>query len=241
MYSRKEIKSKAKEVFKAHYWPSVAAALILGLCTAGGGAAGRSSSGTSGSGAGSAMQEIMSDPTAVKILIGIAMIIVTACVVASLLNILIGNVIRVGGSQFHLACRTEENVPVGSLFNFFKGGVYGNVVKVMFLKGLFISLWGLLFVIPGIIKSLQYSQVEYILSEDPTISWAEARDRSKAMMAGNKMRLFWFELSFIGWGILAALTLGIAGVFWTNPYLHHAKAGFYEYVKNPDGAAYEEA
>ena len=100
----------------------------------------------------------------------------------------------------------------------------------MFLMHIFIFLWSLLFIIPGIIKMFSYAMTPYILEENPELSAGEAIDRSRAMMKGHKFDLFWLWLSFIGWLILSLLTLGIGGL-WLGPYQQTAIAAFYEDVK----------
>ena len=100
----------------------------------------------------------------------------------------------------------------------------------MFLMHIFIFLWSLLFIIPGIIKMFSYAMTPYILEENPELSAGEAIDRSRAMMKGHKFDLFWLWLSFIGWLILSLLTLGIGGL-WLGPYQQTAYAAFYEDVK----------
>ena len=99
------------------------------------------------------------------------------------------------------------------------------------LEHLFIFLWSLLFVIPGIIKSLAYSFNRYILSDCPNLTAREALNLSKKMTSGIKGELFVFELSFIGWWILTAFTCGILCVY-TIPYYTMAKATLYESIKN---------
>ena len=107
---------------------------------------------------------------------------------------------------------------------------YWHKVWGMFLMGLFIALWTLLFIIPGIIKMFSYAMTPFILEENPDLTANEAIDRSRAMMKGHKFDLFWLLLSFIGWGILCALTLGI-GTLWLTPYMQTSIASFYEDVK----------
>ncbi len=68
-----------------------------------------------------------------------------------------------------------------------------------------IFLWGLLFVIPGVIAYYRYSQAFYILADHPEYSVTQCVEESKRLMYGNKGKLFCLELSFIGWGFLAAL------------------------------------
>ena len=102
--------------------------------------------------------------------------------------------------------------------------------KVTFLVGLYTFLWSLLFVIPGIIKSISYSMSMYILAENKGKSAKECIDESKQMTEGHKMDLFVLELSFIGWGLLCAVTLGIAGI-WVLPYMQATYANAYNSLK----------
>ena len=107
---------------------------------------------------------------------------------------------------------------------------YWHKVWGMLLTGIFVFLWSLLLVIPGIIKLFSYSMTKYILEEYPELSASEAIDRSRAMMRGHKFDLFWLYLSFIGWAILCVLTAGI-GYLWLVPYMETAETAFYEDVK----------
>ncbi len=91
-------------------------------------------------------------------------------------------------------------------------------------------LWTLLFIIPGIIAQIGYSQVWFILTEDDEISPNDALKKSKEMMYGYKMQYFLLGLSFIGWIILAILTCGI-GLLWVLPYIQTSNAKFYEDLK----------
>lgn len=124
---------------------------------------------------------------------------------------------------------TEGRKPeVGDLFSQFN-----NIIPAFctsFLVGLYTFLWSLLFVIPGIVKACSYSQAMYILAEDPTIGASEAINRSKAMMEGHKMEYFLLGLSFMGWSILGAFTLGILYI-WLIPYMSATYANYYKSLK----------
>lgn len=102
--------------------------------------------------------------------------------------------------------------------------------KTTFLVGLFTTLWSLLFVVPGIIKALSYSQAMYIVAENPEVDAMEAINRSKKMMDGHKMDLFVLQLSFIGWALLGMLTFGILYI-WLIPYMNATMANFYNSIK----------
>ena len=107
---------------------------------------------------------------------------------------------------------------------------YWHKVWGMFLMAVFIFLWSLLLVIPGIIKCFSYAMTPFILEEHPELTANEAIDHSRAMMKGHKFDLFWLILSFIGWLILCMFTFGI-GYLWLTPYMETSVAAFYEDVK----------
>ncbi len=103
------------------------------------------------------------------------------------------------------------------------------------LNRLFIFLWTLLLVIPGIIKTYSYSMGYFILHDHPELTPNQARKRSMELMKGNKWRLFCLDFSFIGWWILCLMTFGILS-FWIDPYHQAARAEFYENLVNPNAA-----
>lgn len=100
----------------------------------------------------------------------------------------------------------------------------------MLLTGIFVFLWSLLLIIPGLIKSFAYALTPYILVDRPELSANEAINLSQKMMKGHKFDFFWLMLSFLGWIFLSILTLGI-GLFWLTPYMYTAYAAFYRDVK----------
>ena len=124
--------------------------------------------------------------------------------------------------------RTGGEIKIESLFD-----GYSDFVRVSFtllLAYLYMLLWTLLFIIPGIIKSISYSQTIYVLKDNPELGYNQAIERSMAMMEGYKWDYFCLLLSFIGWFILICLTMGIASI-WVTPYFAATSAHFYEYVK----------
>lgn len=124
--------------------------------------------------------------------------------------------------------RTGEVVRIENLFDGFKD--YARVFLTNLLQSIYIVLWTLLLIVPGIIKSISYSQTFFVLKDNPELKNNAAIERSMAMMEGHKMEYFCLILSFIGWLLLGILTLGI-GLLWVNPYIATATAHFYEYVK----------
>jgi uncharacterized membrane protein len=106
---------------------------------------------------------------------------------------------------------------------------FGSALALTFFMGLFVCLWTLLLLVPGIIKGLGYSMAIYILHDNPGISPFDALKKSQSMMKGYKLKLFLLELSFIGWTLLGCLT--IIGWLWVVPYQGLAIANFYENLK----------
>ena len=101
----------------------------------------------------------------------------------------------------------------------------------MLLMGIYVFFWMLFLVIPGIIMAIAYSLTPFILKDYPELSVGQAIQMSEKMMRGHKMRYFLLTLSFIGWGLLGILTLGI-GYIWLTPYMYTTTAAFYQDVKN---------
>lgn len=110
---------------------------------------------------------------------------------------------------------------------------YGNVIRNglgMLLMQVFIFLWCLLLLIPGIIKSFSYALTPFLLVDNPELTPNQALNLSSKMMKGHRFDLFWLILSFIGWIFIGILTLGIA-YFWLLPYMYASISAFYEDVR----------
>ncbi|MDE6276010.1 MAG: DUF975 family protein [Clostridia bacterium] len=145
-------------------------------------------------------------------------------IVFSIAGLIVMGPLTIGLSAIGLNAARDKEVEMGMLFNGFKD--FGRSWVLYFTNNLFIILWTMLFVIPGIIKTFAYSMSYYILIDNPTMSASQARKKSIEMMKGNKWRLFCLEFSFIGWLLLSLLTLGIL-LFWVMPYMEVARAKFY--------------
>ncbi len=133
------------------------------------------------------------------------------------------SVIRAGDIQF----TTLFTVPFGSLDGFFKKlGTY-------WLKVLYLFLWRLLFIIPGIVKSYSYAMTEYILLDNPELTANEAITKSREMMNGYKWKLFVLDLSFILWRLLCMIPVvgTVVNVLYLTPYVSATRAAFYEELK----------
>jgi len=102
----------------------------------------------------------------------------------------------------------------------------------LFYRDLYVILWALLLIIPGIVKMYQYYMVPYILTDNPDMEYRAALDKSREMMEGNKWKTFVLGLSFILWDFLGALTFGIVEVFYVQPYRHLTFAALYRELRD---------
>lgn len=117
-----------------------------------------------------------------------------------------------------------------TLFSGFQHG-YLNGVGAMFVTYLFIWLWSLLLIVPGIIKALQYCLVPFILADNPDMPGSRAREISRMLTDGEKGNIFVFFLSFIGWIFLGALCLGV-GILFVYPYYYASFAELYLFLRD---------
>lgn len=274
MWTRKELKAKAKAALKMNYWKTVLVALLVIVLTGGESVASSVSSRSSGAGQdeyensvvitdtmsdeeiaelldgidestleeievavpedGNEIQEELMEPMPadffpeigiIALFILLILLLVVLAVALTLCAFLV-NPLIVGASRFFLSDlnRPAEVKEVTYAFDH----NYRETVKTMFWRDLYIILWGLLLVVPGIVKAYEYRMIPYLLAEDPTMTKDRAFAESKRMMSGQKWRTFVLDLSFIGWGILSLLTLGILYVFYVKPYKCLTDAALYE-------------
>lgn len=139
-----------------------------------------------------------------------------------------------GYTVFFLNIIREKKIDWDSIFDGYKNGEWKRIGGTYLLYYIYVILWTLLLIIPGIIKALSYSMTPFILQDDPTISGNAAIEKSMRMMDGHKMDLFWLFLSFIGWIILSIMTFGI-GFILLEPYINTSVAHFYEDLKEQQG------
>jgi len=125
--------------------------------------------------------------------------------VGILLALLVSPVISVGAAFYFLHRSRWMPAEVGMLFDPFHR--YGRVLGGMLWKYLFLFLWTLLFIVPGIVKAYSYYCTEYVLADSPNVEATRALELSKRMMHGNKAKVFVMHLSFIGWGLIGVAIL----------------------------------
>lgn len=148
-------------------------------------------------------------------------------ITAPILTVVLSGFLSVGMARFYLNLADRKKAQISDLFSQIPH--FGNVLVYMLLSTIFIFLWSLLFLVPGIIAALGYAMAPYILAEHPEISAPDALKMSKQMMKGNKGKLFRLQLSFIGLSLLCVLTFGI-GYLFLFPYMQASVAEFFNEV-----------
>ena len=133
-------------------------------------------------------------------------------------------------SAFLTVSRKKTDMEIGEMFSVGFGD-FGRNFLLGLMETIFICLWSLLFVIPGIVKSYSYAMACYIAVDNPDYDWKACIDASKEMMNGHKMELFLLDLSFIGWYLLGCIACGI-GTLWVVPYHQAAHTVFYRNLIN---------
>lgn len=154
-----------------------------------------------------------------------------------MVSLVIGGPMTLGITKYFLQLKRGQNPAIEALFDGFKNFLPSFLLPL--ISGIFVFLWSLLLVIPGIIASLRYSMAFFILNDNPELTAMDALNKSKEMMVGHKGRLFMLYLSFIGWAILCAFTFGIGGIFLV-PYMYVSFANFYDNLKNNQSPMVEE-
>ena len=153
----------------------------------------------------------------------------------SILIALISTVLSAGYVIYHLGVRKGRTMPYATLFDGFT--FVGKIIILQILIAVFTFLWSLLLFFPGIIAAYRYRFALYNLCDNPQLSPSEALNMSKAQTRGYKWQLFVLDLSFLGWNILCALTLGILSI-WIMPYIQQTDIGFFEEIKRRSGVGY---
>ena len=241
MWTRKELKTKAKEALKRNYWKVVLVSVLVILLSGG------FSYGFSGGSGGSSpkeeiseMQEMTTSPATealssadliIIVIVAIVIFTVVFCIVFAIayaIAAFLYNPVLVGVNRFMLKS-VDDKAEVKEIAYAFDHS-YMNVVKTMFFKDLYVFLWTLLFVIPGVYKKYQYRMVPYIMAEHPEMNYKEALEFSKNMMDGEKWHAFVLDLSFVLWHVLGIITCGILEAFYIAPYQNLTNAELYRTI-----------
>ena len=195
---RIKLKQKAKDSLQGKYGEAILVVLISGLIT----------------GVGGGISEF-----------GIQFENPFIALFGELLSFVASGLITFGSLSFYLKLARGEEVEFSELFK--KTNLFIPYILISLLTGIFTILWSFLFIIPGIIAAISYSQAMLIALENPEIDAMEAIKKSKELMNGHKMDYFVLNLSFIGWIILGIFTCGIL-YFWLIPYISVTQMHFYD-------------
>ena len=210
-----DFREKARGALKGNWGKAVAVGLVASLLT-GGFAVASNGANSENSGYLSFADQ------------GTLITLITVAVVMSLVAVVLGGAVNLGWCQFHTKLmKNTEDAKFNDLFAHFDR--LGRGFAMNFVLSLFIFLWSLLFIFPGIVAVYRYAMVPYLMAEFPDLKLMDAIRESKRLMKGNKWRLFCLQMSFFGWALLCLLTLGI-GNLWLTPYMRTAEAAFYMHV-----------
>jgi uncharacterized membrane protein len=160
---------------------------------------------------------------AIVTLIYMVIIILVSVVpyVGGIISFVLSGPFLLGLVTYFINLKRENNPKIENIFSGFNN--FGSALIMV----IFILLWTLLLIVPGVIACLRYSMAFYILSDNPDIGAMNALNKSKELMLHNKKKLFYLWISFIGWGLCCILTLGI-GFLWFIPYMSLSMVNFYE-------------
>lgn len=147
---------------------------------------------------------------------------------SSLVSLIISGPFILGLAIFALSISRNKEARLEQIFQGFSN--FGTALGAYMLITIFVILWMLLLIIPGIIAAISYSMTFFIIADDKSIGVMEAIDKSKKMMYGYKWKFFRLVLRLFGLALLCILTLGI-GFLWLWPYAEVCAAKFYEDVK----------
>jgi len=167
-----------------------------------------------------AFETIFANPLVYSIILSIIAIIA----IVGIALYIVGSAIELGHCRYYIGLAGGETPEFAILFSRFS--IFIKALGLRLYRSLFVFLWSLLLVIPGIIASYRYAMAPYLMAQYPEKGIAECIADSKALMLGHKGRLFLLDLSFIGWAILCIFTAGL-GMLWLNPYTHASRAVFY--------------
>ncbi|RAK05041.1 uncharacterized protein DUF975 [Halanaerobium saccharolyticum] len=218
MWNRSELKEKAKGKLKGFYWQAFFVSFILVIT---GGSHNKLDLGSSGSTTGTTGGGEFG--------LEIAFIAVLGIFIFLALRIFLGYILEVGGRRYFIEL-SRGGSQISYLLKYFDKKYYKNIIIALLFRGIYIFLWSLLLIIPGIIKMYQYRFVPYIMAENPELDHNKALNFSREMTAGEKMDIFILDLSFLGWFILGALFFGI-GILFVQPYYDAVNAELYQKLK----------
>ncbi|GAA0736372.1 DUF975 family protein [Clostridium oceanicum] len=227
MWKREVIKQRAKEVLRVNYWKAFLVSLVMTIIAVGEFSNLRTATGrvTNRFRYNYVPFNTGTSQTIINLSNKFILFLGSIAIVLIILRIVVGYSLQVGGTKFFIKA-TDGESNMNYLGYCFKERRYFPVVITMLLRSVYLYLWYLLLVIPGIIKTYSYRMVPYILADNPYIGYNRAIELSNEMTRGQKWDMFVLDLSFIGWYILGALAFGV-GTLFVNPYANSTLAELY--------------
>lgn len=206
MWTRAEVKKRAWDGLKIYYWKAVVCGILFVL---------------------------LSFLSIIPYILGFIFFALLPCLyvvspfLGCIVNGIYANILEVGKNKFYLqSIKEERSATIPTIFSGFDSGFYGNSAKILIFRNVFLALWSLLLIFPGIIKYYEYRMIPYLIADFPEKGMDEVFTTSKKMMTGNKLRVLLFDLSFVGWYILALLPAGL-GLIFVIPYYEAACTELY--------------
>ena len=163
--------------------------------------------------------------------IGSAVLIFISTILLMLFTIIYINTLEVGEKRYFLEKRRYIDTKIDRLIYPYKVKKTFHMAYILFMKSLYQVLWCFT-IIGGFIKYYEYSLIPYILAENPKINKKEAFRISKELTNGNKLKLFYLDLSLIGWSILKLCTFNLSGIFFSDVYKEAIHAEVYMTLRN---------
>ncbi len=228
MWLRTELKERAKKKLAKSYWLSFAATLVASIL--GGGFFYYGCVSLSGNRDWNVDSYYLSTDPQLAFLYGFFMVFLAfLSVIGIAYYFFVGQPILAGKSKYFVQGH-DAHYSFVDLFSFFNHG-YLKAVQTMALRWLYLLLWTLLFIIPGIVKCYSYRMVPYLLAKYPHIGAKRAIALSRQMTSGEKMNMFILDLSFLGWFLLGALCLGV-GTLFVLPYYETVYAELFAILRD---------
>lgn len=173
----KELRARGRNILRGNWWPAIGAFMIVMMC----------------------MSLV---PELITIIFG--MDLVYALVSNAYMLLIIGP-FALGMTKYMLDLSRGQRVSSATAFSGFEN--FTKSLGLALYMGLLVILWSLLLIIPGIVAMYRYSMAFYVLGDNPNLSIRECINESKKMMDGNKAKMFFLQLSFIGWYLLSAFVM----------------------------------
>lgn len=226
MWTRAELKSRAKSVLTTSYWKALLVSIVIAFI------GGHDGGGSFNFRFGNNEFRRFTDSPGMNdggglpfFLVAFAGVAFFIFIIVVSIRIFLGYPLEVGGRRFFVRS-AKADTDTNNLGYAFDKSRYMEIIKAMLYRSVLTFLWTLLLIIPGIIKSYAYRMVPYILADNPQIGYKRAIELSNKMTSGEKFDMFVLDLSFIGWYLLGTLAL-VIGVIFVMPYENATKAQLY--------------